>query len=311
MSARLVSRLRLAFTGVALSTVALASARCSQAGVSPPGNDEPSDTTAVRECATPEPEWIWCDDFESDRLSEYFEYNSMGGGFVRAGGIGRGDSYGMRATYTTAGSEAGSLKLAFGKTPSGSFNPVDAGTAIYRDIYWRLYIRHPTGWSGGGPDKLTRATSMVTSQWAQAMIAHVWDGSAGDNALYIDPASGTDVLGVLQTTVYNDFANLRWLGGAGSASNIFDAEHLGKWLCVEVHVRLNDAGTPSGVFQLWIDGALEAERTGLNWLGAFSNYGINAIFFENYWNDISPVEQTRYWDNIVVSTQRVGCAASS
>ena len=63
-------------------------------------------------------------------------------------------------------------------------------------------------WSGG-PDKLSRATSFATSGWAQTMIAHVW--SSGD-VLSIDPASGTDANGNLQTTTYNDFAHLRWLG---------------------------------------------------------------------------------------------------
>jgi hypothetical protein len=61
------------------------------------------------------------------------------------------------------------------------------------------------------------------------------------------------------------------------------------------------------VFQLWIDSALEAERTGLNWLGAFSAYGINAVYFENYWNAGAPQAEERYFDNVVVSTQRIGC----
>ena len=72
-------------------------------------------------------------------------------------------------------------------------------------------------------------------------------------------------------------------------------------------MRLNDAGQSNGVFDLWINGTLEANRSGLNWVGAYSAFGINAVFFENYWNDGAPVEQTRYWDNIVVSTERIGC----
>lgn len=310
MSTAAVRSARSVILAAAVTVLGFVSAQCARVDA-PLVTNNPSDSAGVRECDAPKPQWIWCDDFETDRLASYFEYNNAGGGFTRDNGVGRNGSYGMRARYTTAESEAGSLKLAFGKTPSASFKPVDAGTTVYRDIYWRLYIKHPAGWSGDGPDKLTRATSMVSSGWAQAMIAHVWDGLAGDNALYIDPASGTDIAGILQTTVYNDFVNLRWLGGAGSATDIFDAAHLNKWVCVEVHARLNDGLTANGVFQLWIDGTLEAERTGLNWLGAFADYGINAIFFENYWNDISPVEQSRYWDNVVVSQERVGCITST
>ncbi|MBT8405076.1 MAG: hypothetical protein KJP18_14530, partial [Gemmatimonadetes bacterium] len=81
----------------------------------------------------------------------------------------------------------------------------------------------------------------------------------------------------------------------------------GSWYCVEARVRLNDAGQTNGVFQLWIDDVLEAERTGLNWVGAYSAYGLNAVYLENYWNSGSPVAQERYLDNFVVSTQRIGC----
>ncbi|HEX5436668.1 MAG TPA: hypothetical protein VFW98_05895, partial [Gemmatimonadaceae bacterium] len=67
-------------------------------------------------------------------------------------------------------------------------------------------------------------------------------------------------------------------------------------------------GQSNGSFELWIDGALEAQETTLNWLGSYSDYGINAVFFENYWNKGSPVAQDRYFDDLVVSTKRIGCA---
>ena len=45
------------------------------------------------------PEWIWCDDFEVDRLASYFEYDQRHGRFVREAGSGVGHSIGMRAEY--------------------------------------------------------------------------------------------------------------------------------------------------------------------------------------------------------------------
>ena len=259
----------------------------------------------AHECALPKPAWLWCDDFDTDRLAQYFEYSPGEAAFVRAPGEGRGGSYAMAAHYNPTRSDAGSLKVAFGKVPDRYFRPVDSGTTAYRDVYWRWYILHPTTWLGGGPDKMTRALGIVTAAWAQSVLGHVWDGA--NDKLYLDPASGTDVSGAVRTTAYNDFAHLRWLGATASATNIYDAAHLGRWVCIEAHLRLNDVGRPNGVFQLWIDGAMEASLTRLNWLGSYSGYGINAVFFENYWNDRSPVAQTRYWDNIVVSTERIGC----
>ena len=85
------------------------------------------------------------------------------------------------------------------------------------------------------------------------------------------------------------------------------ARHVGAWYCIEAHVRMNDSGLSNGLFEYWIDGALETSRSDLNWVGAYDEYGINAIFFENYWNSGSPVAQERYFDNIVVSTSRIGC----
>src|SRR5690606_23392258 len=106
---------------------------------------------------------------------------------------------------------------------------------------------------------------------------------------------------------YNDFANLRWMGYTAGKTPLFSGDNLGRWHCVEAHVKLNTAGRSDGEFRMWVNGALDAERTGLNWVGSYDAYGINAVFFENYWNSGSPKAQERYFDNIVVSTERIGC----
>lgn len=267
----------------------------------------------ANECASPGAGWVWCDDFEVDRLTSYFEYADAGGSFVRATSVGVDGSTGMRARFAAGQVGAGSLHLAIGRTPQGYFRPVDDGTRDYRELYWRVFVRNQPGWTGGGGDKLSRAFIFASpSSWAQAMIAHVWSGGgSSSDYLLIDPASGTDAAGNLITTTYNDFANLRWLGLRRSDTPIFDAAHVGQWHCVEARVRLNDAGQSNGVFQLWINGSLEAERTELNWVGAYDDYGLNAVFLENYWNAGSPVAQERYLDNFVVSTAPIGCGPGS
>ena len=72
-------------------------------------------------------------------------------------------------------------------------------------------------------------------------------------------------------------------------------------------MRLNDAGQSNGVFEVWLNGQLEGQKTAMNWLGSFSAYGLNAVYLENYWNAGSPKAQERYFDNLVVSTSRIGC----
>src|SRR2546426_2508283 len=261
---------------------------------------------AVNECATPQPGWIWCDDFEEDRLSRYTYWNHPES-FQRVAGVGTGGSYGMRAQWAEGQVEAGSLWMAMGQTPMSGWNKADAGTAIYREVFWRMYLRTQPGWLGGSFYKLSRAMVFATANWAQAAVAHVWGDPAATNTLQLDPARGTDAAGNVLTTSYNDGAHFTWLGTAYGRTPLFDASHVGQWYCIEAHVKLNDAGQSNGVFEYWINGALETQKTGLNWLGAFSAYGINTVMFENYNNYGSPVAQERYFDRIVISTQRIGC----
>src|SRR5947209_5886031 len=196
-------------TGVAAGTATITATSEGQSGTATVTVGSPS---AANECATPTPGWIWCDDFEQDRLSRYTFWDHPES-FQRVAGVGVGGSYGMRARFAA---------------------------------------------------------------------------------------------GHVLTTSYNDGAHFTWLGTAYGRTPLFDASHVGQWYCIEAHVKLNDAGQSNGVFEYWINGALETQKTGLNWLGAFSAYGINTVMFENYNNYGSPVAQDRYIDNIVVSTQRVG-----
>src|SRR5688500_10098685 len=101
----------------------------------------PPQQARVVECASPRPGWIWCDDFERDRLEGYFEYNTASGAFARVAGVGRSGSFAMRARLRRGIVEAGNLKVAFGRTPSGYIRPIDGGTATYRDVYWRVWVR--------------------------------------------------------------------------------------------------------------------------------------------------------------------------
>ena len=261
------------------------------------------------------PAWIWCDDFEVDRLRGYFEYDLRNGRFVREAGAGINGSVGMRAEYLPGDPHGGFLHLAFGKTPAPYIKPVDAGTTRYTDVYWRFEVRYQPDWVGGGGDKLTRAMVLSSDRFAQAAIGHFWSGaSPGSDAayLYLDPASGTDEAGTLRTTTYNDFPHLRWLGALQGKTAIFDDRNMGKWFCIEGHMKLNSPRQADGILEFWIKEELEARRTGLNWVGDYVAYGINAVYLENYWTSYPfKTIQQRYLDNFVVASERIGCRIDS
>ncbi|MHC4394689.1 MAG: fibronectin type III domain-containing protein [Planctomycetota bacterium] len=254
------------------------------------------------------PEWIFCDDFEDGtafvRQGRYFEYGNDGGDFVPLDGVGLDSSTGMRVIFQSGEVSAGGFKLGFGRNPNGYMNKGIRNTEDFRDIYYRMYLKMEDGWVGS-PGKLSRATSFSSStDWSQAMIAHLW--SSGDYLL-VDPVRCVDpATSLVKCIGYNDFAHMDWIGNQRGVTPIFDSLHDGIWYCVEAHVRLNDPGQANGIQEFWIDGNLEARRDGLDFVVSYTDYAINAIFFENYWNSGSPQVQERYFDNIVVSTQPIG-----
>lgn len=257
------------------------------------------------------PEWIFCDDFEDGtafvRQGRYFEYDDNSGDFVPVPGAGLNGSMGMRALWQSGEVNAGGMKLGFGRNPSAGMNKGIRQSENFREIYYRMYLKMQSGWSGY-PYKLSRATVISGADWSQAMIAHLWSDT--ETHLSIDPVSCVDSSGNANCVGYNDFAHMNWLGAQSGKVPVFDQAYANRWYCIEAHVKLNDSGLANGVNEFWIDGALEARRANLDFVKSYSAYGINAIFFENFWNTGSPKQQERYMDNIVVSTQPIGCQSS-
>ncbi|MDJ0757877.1 MAG: hypothetical protein QNJ19_00690 [Woeseiaceae bacterium] len=271
------------------------------------------ETARGSECdtlAVPANELIWCDDFEDSDLppsgniaDNYHDYQDEGGRLQRVTTRAWSGDFSLRQEYTNAGvKSAGYFFRTFGRSPVSSLSHSDRD---FRQIFWRMYVLHPDGFVDF-PSKLSRATVFAAANRAQAMIGHVWINGNDRNYWLVDPASGTDESGNLRTTRWNDFPNLRWLGQAASTTPI----RTGQWQCVEAMISLNTPGQSDGVFTMWIDDQLVATRENLNWLGSYDDYGINAVMFESYWGEGSPVVQERYLDSIVIAESRIGCSNS-
>jgi hypothetical protein len=260
-------------------------------------------------CPSPLPsEWIFCEDFETigDTTDVFFEHEDNDGDFVVETGEAASGSRALHVRWQSGEVGAGYVNVGFGKNPMiGGGKPHYRPTETFDEIYWRVRVKHQSGWPDVGPAKLTRATMMTSENWAQGMIAHLW--SAGDDVVLLgDPAAcitGSSV----NCTTYNDFANLDWLGQMPGTTPIFSSAESGKWKCVEGHVKLNTTGASDGVFEFWIDGQLQASRSDLDWRGSYTEHGLNFVSWENYWNDGASAELERWMDDMAIATVAIGC----
>ncbi len=240
---------------------------------------------------------IWYDDFDGPPK----QYGEATGPLDDSQSLSDGGKS-LRCFYRKGSQGTGGRKVFFGDAPVYSQSAPRRGES-FDEIYWRIYVKHQAGWRGA-PAKMSRATILADSHWAQAMIAHVWSGP-GDS-LTLDPVRGVDGRRVV-TRRYNDFERIKWLGNRpASRFPIHATEESGWWVSVECRAKLNTPGKRDGVNQLWIDGRLECERRGLDWRGSYTERGINAVFLEAYWNRGSPVTQSRWYDNLVISTRPIG-----
>ena len=252
------------------------------------------------------PQWLWCDDFEStgNLGQNYFDIDFADGRLRLATDNPHAGMASLESVYEPGISSSGSLKFSFGNTP---VSPSHYTGQSFEDIYWRFYIRTDKNWSGN-PYKLTRIISFAGADWSEAAIGHIWqDDHLG---LGIDPASGIENTlssTKIMTTQYNDFKNLRWLGKVDASTQIYSPGFRNQWVCIEARVKLNKPGTSNGIFQLWINDKVEAEQQNLNWRSSYKQYGLNAIFLESYIDGGMAKKQSRFLDNFVVSTNRIGC----
>jgi hypothetical protein len=248
------------------------------------------------------PHWLWCDDFESSASleSDYFDVNRASGRLGVVGDTAYGGTHSLRNAFIKGETDSGSLKLSVGATP---VHPKLFPERKFDELYWRFYLRTGANWVGQ-PLKVSRAAIIAATNWSQAAIGHLWEGHG--LGLGLDPVTGVQGSTVV-TTQWNDFDHMRWLGKADGTLQIYAPENRGTWFCVEVHMKLNTPGRSDGVFEFWIDGTPQARKDALNWRGSYTGYGINVVTLEGWVNGGAPQTQNRYFDNFVVSTERIGC----
>jgi len=98
---------------------------------------------------------IWYDDFDNPQQQQrYAEDAGDLSDEVRFGHTGRS----LLMRYPTGSRGIGGRKVFFGDSPTNRRQTV-RGEESFTDLYWRIYVKHQSGWTGGGPDKLSRVSN--------------------------------------------------------------------------------------------------------------------------------------------------------
>jgi len=159
-------------------------------------------------------------------------------------------------------------------------------------IFVRWYHKFEEGFDGFPPKMAGVRCRQRSGDWKSTFAVHFWieDGEAVAD-VYAKNSSQANSSG--------------WLPIARSGF-FFDApENAGRWIRLEMEVKLNTPGQTDGLYRFWADDELIVERTGVDLRGNTQDK-INEVMLDTYWNGGSPKEQSRYYDDFVVATERIG-----
>jgi len=231
---------------------------------------------------TAHPEWLWCDDFEATTtLTQRYEDVSSAGMSVTAA-TGLSGSKSLTQNYTTGQVEAGWVTK---YKPEG----------FPDHVFYRYYHKFGSGYTKF-PPKTSRIGNRNHSTWSEIFRVHSW--LTGDGKLTADVLAKNST----QTN------GTGWLSLA--TANYSFASHLNEWVALEVEVKANTPGQKDGFYRLWVEDQLVIERLNVDLRGSTSDK-INEIMLDCYWNGGAPANLVRYYDNFVISTQRIGKTATT
>ena len=223
------------------------------------------------------PEWLWCDSFESSDplISRYEDVSTNGMGPSSADAL--EGSMSLRQTYQPGQVNAGWV-----------IKVRDEGFPDH--IFYRWYHKFGPGYSSF-PPKMARIGYRNRSNWQTVFMVHSWISGSNPNL---------DV-------VANNSSQGPWLPIARSGFDLNLVEN--QWVSYEVEVKLNTPGEADGHYRLWINNSLAVERTNVDLRGNTTDK-INEVMLDTYWNQGAPAALERYYDNFVISTQKIGPIAS-
>ena len=137
------------------------------------------------------------------------------------------------------------------------------------------------------------------------MVAAI--GSNGDDVTLLGSGSSCVEQSTVECSGVDDATELKSVGLLQGFAPVFSAERSDRWQCIEVHVRLNTPGQADGAFEFWVDEDLENSNLAVDWRGEWAEFGLNLLSLENFWVGGAPATLDRWFDDLVISTEPIGC----
>lgn len=240
------------------------------------------------ECDTPKPEWIFCDDFESGDFRKW----SFVTGDVRLVAPPQGSSL-VSVPPKRGGQYVAQMYYSI---PASGNDHQDSNRYLqwtssqgYDHLFIRGYVLIPGNTPLHGVNTIQRKLFYVwTSNLLEVNVLDSWSSITNPQAV--------------------DMSFTHTPDGTGLAIHEWDLYSFpkGRWVGVEVEVKLNTPGSSNGIFRLWIDDVLVHEN--LSFKTRTTNAKYNRIDFGAQVDRVvvqDGIDEYRYWDDIVISTARI------
>ncbi len=186
--------------------------------------------------------------------------------------------------------------------------------------------------SGNSPSLISRHTP-AQEIWARERVylsdtwqkpvggaAHFWrfwrdinPGGSGSWEMIVDQVDGGDNLAM----GFMPQAGAKYAGSHGEywlPMPVSLSAHRGRWMCWEVHLKINTPGQRDGLAEFYLDGERLLNATGLNQIGNGATPGAdNRIQHVNWMSNVGGRSElwpgTNYWfvDDMALGPHRIGC----
>jgi MYXO-CTERM domain-containing protein len=296
------------------------------------------------ECDDPKPAWLLCEDFEQGALgwddwyaqSSWVECAGCSGGtndpdrirLEQDAAIAHGGSWTVHMPGTAPPHQGGTLRFATCAGEQQAGCTLEGHDQLYFRTWVRLaaeheYVHHFLGIGGSRPNAYWDANGNAGcrpngERWAGTRVdmntSHELFFYTYYPGMHCD--SGGYCSGSYAEQICNGCADKDMPCSNGLEccwGNHFSPEQpvvvpTEEWTCIEMMMELNTPGASDGSMAFWVDDVLAHEVTGMHWRDV-PELQLNRAMLEHY-IESADAPNPIWFDDVVVSTERIGCEAS-